>query len=134
MGTQLPLSKGHISPHNKLTYLLTYFWAHVYCGQTSGCIRIPLGTEVGLGQGNIVLDVDPASPHGKGHCSPPPIFRPMSIVAKRSPISATAELLFFLDTILLGLAYSKCDLANDLQYYKTVSRNVNKFFPIPNIM
>jgi len=35
----------------------------------------------------------PSSPHGKGHCSPPPAFRPMSIVAKRSPILATAELL-----------------------------------------
>ena len=36
---------------------------------------------------------DPAHlpPHGKGHSSPH--FRPMSIVAKRSPISATAELL-----------------------------------------
>ena len=29
-------------------------------------------------------------PHGKGHSSP--TFRPMSIVVKRSPISATAEL------------------------------------------
>jgi len=34
----------------------------------------------------------PSSPHGKGHSSPH--FLPMSIVAKRSPISATAELLF----------------------------------------
>jgi len=32
--------------------------AHVYCGQTAGCIRIPLGTEVGIGPGDIVLDVD----------------------------------------------------------------------------
>jgi len=70
-GDPAPLSKGHISPHNKLTYLLTYFWAHVYCGQTSGCIRIPLGTEVGLGQGNIVLDVDPAPPTERGTAAPP---------------------------------------------------------------
>jgi len=28
----------------------------VYCGQTAGCIRIPLGTEVGLSLGDIVLD------------------------------------------------------------------------------
>ena len=39
--------------------------AHVYCGQslvakTAGCIRMPLGTEVGLGYGDIVLDGDPA--------------------------------------------------------------------------
>jgi len=47
--------------------------AHVYCGQTAGCISIPLGTEVGLGPGNIVLDVDPSSPPLKG-AQPPPIF------------------------------------------------------------
>ena len=47
------------------------------------------GREVGLGPGHIVLDGDPASPK-KGN-STPPTFRPMSIVAKRSPISATAE-------------------------------------------
>jgi len=32
----------------------------VYCGQTVGWIRMPLGTEVGLGPGHIVLDGDPA--------------------------------------------------------------------------
>jgi len=37
----------------------------VYCGQTVGWIRMPLGTEVGLGPGH------PAPPpHGKGHSSP----------------------------------------------------------------
>jgi len=30
------------------------FVAHVYCGQTAVCIRIPLGTEVGLSLGDIV--------------------------------------------------------------------------------
>ena len=33
--------------------------AHVYCGQTAGWIKIPLGTDVGLGIGD-VLDADPA--------------------------------------------------------------------------
>jgi len=112
----------------------------VYCGQTVGWIKMPLGTEIGLSLGD-VLDGDPAAPNGKGHSSPPlfgpclswpngsinqdttwyggrprprrhcarwgpscpkgkgaqqpPTFRPMSIVAKRSPITATAELLFF---------------------------------------
>jgi len=64
----------------------------VYCGQMVGWIKMPLGTEVGLGPGDSVLDGDPAPAHGKGHSTPPP-FRPMSIVAKRSSISATAELL-----------------------------------------
>jgi len=37
----------------------------------------------------------PSSPSQKGH-SPRPSFRPMSTVAKRSPISATAEILLVL--------------------------------------
>jgi len=53
---------------------------------------MPLATEVGFGPGDIVLDGDPASPHRKRHSSPH--FCPMSTVAKWSPISATAELLF----------------------------------------
>jgi len=43
-----------------------HFSAHIYCSQTARWIMIPLGTEVGLGPGDIVLDGDPA-PHGKGH-------------------------------------------------------------------
>jgi len=46
-----------------------------------------LGREVGLDPGDIVLDRDPWRKQS-------PIFRPMSIVAKRSPISTTAELLY----------------------------------------
>ena len=50
---------------------------------------MPLGTEVGLGPGDIVLDGDPAPPR-RG--APTRTFRPM-FVAKRSPISTTAEIL-----------------------------------------
>ena len=35
------------------------FSAHVYCGQTAGCIKMPLGTDVGLSPGDFVLDGDP---------------------------------------------------------------------------
>jgi len=35
---------------------------HVYCGQMTGCIKVPLGTEVDLSPGHIVLDGDPAPP------------------------------------------------------------------------
>ena len=58
----------------------------VYCGQTVGWIKIPLGMEVRLGPLHTVLDGDPAPPQGssstpkRGHSSPPTI-RPMSIVA-----------------------------------------------------
>jgi len=73
-GTQLPSPKRGQSPPN--------FWpnAHVYCGQTAGWIRMPLGTEVVLGPGHIVLDWDPTPPaHKKGTA---PNFRPMHVVAK----------------------------------------------------
>jgi len=36
------------------------FSAHFYCGQTAGCIKMPLGMEVGLRPGDFVLDGDPA--------------------------------------------------------------------------
>jgi len=48
-------------------------------------------TEVAsLGSGATALDGDPAPPHGKGHSCLH--FRPMSVVTKLSPISATNEL------------------------------------------
>ena len=71
MGTQQP--NGH-SPQ---------FSAYVCCGETARWIKMPLGTEVGVGQGDIVLDGDAASPK-RGHSTP--TFRPMSVVAQRLPI------------------------------------------------
>jgi len=67
--TQLPPKRGTAVPH---------FSAHVCCGKTAGWIKMPLGTEVGLSPGNIVLDGDPASPppqmggppQKRGHSSP----------------------------------------------------------------
>jgi len=49
------------------------FSAHVYCDQTSGWIKVPLGMEVGLGPGDIVLDRQTSPPPKKAH---PPIFGP----------------------------------------------------------
>jgi len=37
---------------------------HFYCGQTAGCIKMPLGMEVDLGPGHIVLDGDLAPAKG----------------------------------------------------------------------
>ena len=110
----------------------------VCCGHVAKWIKMPLGREVGLGPGHIVLHGYPAAPQKKGHSrhlifgpcllwpndwmdqdatwyggrpwpwphcvrwgpnspkkghSSSPIFGP-SIVAKWSPISATAEHLF----------------------------------------
>jgi len=46
------------------------FSAHLYCGQTAGCIKMPLGMEVGLSPGNIVFDVDPATHRKRTHPRP----------------------------------------------------------------
>jgi len=71
-------------------------WTYISTLQTKtsvgAWIKMPLGTEVGLGPVHIVLDGNPAPPKKKGGIAAP-TFRPMPIVAKRSPISATAELL-----------------------------------------
>jgi len=62
---------------------------------------MPLGMEVGLRPGHIVLDGDPAPPKG----AQPPNFRPVSVVVKRSPISVTAEHLLW-DTERCKYAFS----------------------------
>jgi len=43
----------------------------IYCGQTAGWIKMPLGMEVGLGPGHIVLHGASSPPKGT-----PPIFGP----------------------------------------------------------
>jgi len=53
---------------------------------------MPFATEVDLGIGDIG---DPAPSPCKG-AQHPHIFQPMSVVAKLSPISATAELLSYM--------------------------------------
>jgi len=65
-----PRKKGHTHP--------TQFLAHVYCGQTAGWMKTPLGTEVDLGTGHIVLDVVPAV---RERVTAAPLFSPMPIVA-----------------------------------------------------
>ena len=51
MGSQPPPQKGAEPPPQ--------FSAHCYCGQTAGCIKMPLGMDVGLSPGDFVLDGDP---------------------------------------------------------------------------
>jgi len=46
------------------------FSTHVCCGQTAGRIKMPLGTELGLGPGDMVLDGNPRK--GAQH----PLFGP----------------------------------------------------------
>ena len=48
------------------------FSAHFYCGQTAGCIKMPLGMEVGLSAGDFVLDMwTSCIPLQKGGRAPP---------------------------------------------------------------
>jgi len=49
------------------------FSAHIYCGQTAGWIKMPLGTKVGLIPGDSVLDGDPV-PLPTKRVEPPPQF------------------------------------------------------------
>jgi len=100
LGTQVGLRPGHIaldrdpmqwSPSTK-GRSPPIFGPYICCGQVARCIKMSLGTKVGLGPGCIVLHGDPA-PLGKG-AQPLPNILPMSVMAKRSPISATADYLF----------------------------------------
>jgi len=70
MGTHLPAQKKG-TPHP--------IFAPVYSGQTAEWIKMPLGTEVNLGTGDVVLD-GVAAPPKRGTA---PSFRFMSVVAKR---------------------------------------------------
>ena len=66
--------------------------ALVYSGQTVGWIKVPFGTAVGFGPGDIVLDAEPALAAERGTAAPPPpLFGPLC--CGRSPMSATAEIL-----------------------------------------
>ena len=62
MGTPLPPERGSAAQ----------FSAHVYCAKRlDGWMKTPLGTEVDLGPGQIVLVRDPAPPPPKGAQHPP---------------------------------------------------------------
>ena len=68
LGTQLPPQKRQ-SPQ---------FSAHLYCGQTAGCIKMPLDMEICLSPRDFVLDGDPAPLPKRRRSSgaEPPIFGP----------------------------------------------------------
>ena len=77
-GTAAPLFSAHVyCGYGRPSQLLL---SSCYCGQTAGCIKMPLRMEVGLSPGDFVLEGDPASSPKRGGA---PDFRPTSIVAKR---------------------------------------------------
>jgi len=59
---------GHSSP-SKIGSRAPKFSARLYCGQTAGHIKMPLGTEVVLGMRDIVFDMDLATPRKRAHHS-----------------------------------------------------------------
>ena len=61
LGMQIRFDHGHIALPQRGT-ALPQFSAHICCGQMAGCIKVPLGTEVGLSPGDFLLDGDPAPP------------------------------------------------------------------------
>jgi len=74
LGMQVGLGLGHIvldgdcsSPSPQRG---PQFSSHICCGKMAGWIKMPLGTEVGFGPGDFVLDVDPA-PFPKKGAEPP---------------------------------------------------------------
>jgi len=72
MGTQLSSPKKGAEPSPK-------FSVNVHCGKTAGWVKMPVGTEVKLGPGDVVFD-GVAAPPLRGAQSPS--FQFMSIVAK----------------------------------------------------
>ena len=59
------------TPRKKGTPSPTQFLDHVFCGQMAGWMKTPLGTEVDLGPGHIVLNRVPAPATG---AQQPPLF------------------------------------------------------------
>ena len=84
MWTQLPPEKGHTH--------LTKFLAHVYYGQMAGWMKTPLGSWYGSRPRPRPHSTRRGPAPAKG-AQQPPLFGPC-LLWPRSPISATAELLF----------------------------------------
>jgi len=103
-GMQVSLGPGHIvldgdpdpapTPPRKAHSSPLPLFGPCLLWQMAGCIKIPLGTEVGLGPGD-VLDGDPAAPMERA--TTPPHFSAHFALAQ-SPISA--ELLYYCNSMV----------------------------------
>ena len=64
-GEPAPPEKGHSPQFSAHVYWHPQILSYVYCGQTAGWMKTPLGTEVDLGPDHNVLDGVPAAPHSR---------------------------------------------------------------------
>jgi len=94
MGTHPPTKKVAAQP-------LPQFSAHVCCAQTDGWIKIPLGREVDVVPGDIVLDGDPAAPPQKREAESPKFVLSLLVY---SSSSSTAQCILFLEKSLIVLS------------------------------
>jgi len=104
----IPQKKRHTNP--------TQFLAHVYCGQMAEWMKTPLGTEVYLGPGHIVLDGVPAPAKG---AQQPPSFRPMSIVATVAHLSCCWAR--FKNVMKIGCRYWKSQRQSTFSFEKSAT-------------
>ena len=88
---------------------------------------MPLGVEVGLGPGHSVLDGDQATLTERGTATPH--FSVDGFVAKRSPISATAELLYcFIRLIVQCMSKLQMPTVNKLKMNGWIDLQINYSF------
>ena len=76
LGPDSPGQKKAAQPHSPRILGPCLLWPRGWM------IKMPLGMEVCLGSGHIVLDGDPALPTKRSTAPPTPKFRPMSVVVK----------------------------------------------------
>ena len=78
----------------------------MYCCQTVARIKIPLVTEAGLalGPGQIVR-WGPSSPHGKGHSSAAPTFRPTLLWHGRPSQQLLRALVYLKKPVFFGFVF-----------------------------
>jgi len=66
----IPIFSATVGSPYAIEPLSVCFVTLAYCGQTVGWIKTPLGTELGLGQGDTVLDEDRGPPRKRAQQPP----------------------------------------------------------------
>ena len=94
-----PPEKGHSPTHR---------FRPMYCGQTAGWMKVPLGTMVGVGPGNIALDGTHLPRKG---AQQPPLFDPNLLSPNGRPsqlLLSSCNVLFYSCRLRTGLKNCAC--------------------------